>query len=130
LHALDDPLAASQNHFFNRSRLNSCGRGLVLRAATLIAAGYFRDDFTIRASKDGETIETVRIGPTASVAKARGLFKTGWMVQIIDSEGLCYAPSEFDQLLSFDRHKAAKDTPKDDGLAVLENILADRRGRE
>ena len=29
--------------------------------------------FTIRASKDGETIETVRIGPTASVAKARGL---------------------------------------------------------
>jgi hypothetical protein len=86
--------------------------------------------FTIRASKDGETIETVRIGPTASVAKARGLFKTGWTVQIIDSEGLCYAPSEFDQLLSFDRHKAAKDTPKDDGLAVLENILADRRGRE
>jgi hypothetical protein len=76
--------------------------------------------FTIRASKDGETIETVRIGPTASVAKARGLFKTGWMVQIIDSEGLCYAPSEFDQLLSFGRHKAAKDTPKDDVLAVLE----------
>jgi hypothetical protein len=86
--------------------------------------------FTIRASKDGETIETVRIGPTASVAKARGLFKTGWMVQIIDSEGLCYAPSEFDQLLSFDRHKAAQDTPKDDVLAVLENVLADRRGRE
>jgi hypothetical protein len=45
--------------------------------------------FTIRASKDGETIETVRIGPTATVAKARGLFKTGWMVQIIDGEGLC-----------------------------------------
>jgi hypothetical protein len=45
--------------------------------------------FTIRASKDGETIETVRIGPTATVAKAPGLFKTGWMVQIIDGEGLC-----------------------------------------
>jgi hypothetical protein len=26
--------------------------------------------------------------------------------------------------------KAAQDTPKDDVLAVLENILADRRGRE
>jgi hypothetical protein len=101
-----------------------------LRTATIIAVGYFRDDFTIRASKDGETIETVRIGPTASVARARGLFKTGWMVQIIDSEGLCYAQSEFDQLLSFDRHKAAQDTPKDDVLAVLENVLADRRGRE
>jgi hypothetical protein len=41
------------------------------------------------------------------------------------------APSEFDQLLSFDRHKAAKGTPKDDVLAVLEKkLLADRRGRE
>jgi hypothetical protein len=59
--------------------------------------------FTIRASKDGETVETVRIGPTATVAKARGLFKTGWIVQIIDDDGLPYAPSEFDQLLSFDR---------------------------
>jgi len=71
----------------------------------------FGMSFTIRASKDGETI-SVRIGPTASVAKAHGLFKTGGMVQIIDSEG--------HQLLSFGRHKAAKDTPKDDVLAVLE----------
>jgi hypothetical protein len=62
--------------------------------------------FTIRASKDGETIETVRIGPT--VAKARGLFKTGWMVQIFDDDGLPYAPSEFDQLLSFDRPNRTK----------------------
>src|ERR1700722_7686110 len=29
--------------------------------------------FTIRASKGGETIETDQIGPTATVAKARGL---------------------------------------------------------
>ena len=87
-------------------------------------------NFTIRASKDGETIETVRIGPTPSVAKARGLFKTGWMVQIIDSDGLCYAPSAFDQMLSFDRHKAAKETPKHDVLDVLQGILADHRGRE
>ena len=64
--------------------------------------------FTIRASKDGQTIETVREGPTATVAKARGLFKTGWLVQIIDSDGLTYAPSEFDELLGFDRHKKSK----------------------
>jgi hypothetical protein len=64
--------------------------------------------FTIRASKDGEMIETVRIGPTDTVAKARGLFKTGWMVQIIDSDGSVYAPSEFDLLLSFDRPESPK----------------------
>jgi hypothetical protein len=86
--------------------------------------------FTIRASKDGETIETVRIGPTASVAKARGLFKTGWMVQIIDSDGSVYAPSEFDQLLSFDRPKIPKENSSADVLAMLENILADRHGRK
>ena len=74
-----------------------------MRSATIIAAGFFWMPFTIRASKDGETIETVRIGPRATVAKARGLFKTGLVVQIIDEEGLPYAPSEFDQLLSFDR---------------------------
>jgi hypothetical protein len=84
--------------------------------------------FTIRASKDGETIETVRIGPTATVAKARGLFKTGWMVQIIDDDGFVYAPSEFDQLLSFDRPKNPKESSRADVLAMLENILADRHG--
>ena len=70
--------------------------------------------YTIRASKDGETIETVRIGPTATVAKARGLFKTGWMVQIIDENGSAYAPSEFDQLLSFDRPKSPKESSRAD----------------
>jgi hypothetical protein len=61
--------------------------------------------FTIRASKDGEIVETVRIGRTVTVAKARGLFKAGWMVQIIDSDGTPYAPSQFDHLLSFDQAK-------------------------
>ena len=84
-------------------------------------------NFTIRASKDGETIEVVRIGPTVTVAKARGLFKTGWMVQVIDEDGSVYAPSEFDQLLSFDRPKPPKKSSPDDVLAVLENILSDRR---
>ena len=82
--------------------------------------------FTIRASKDGQTIETVRQGPTATVAKARGLFKTGWLVQIIDSDGLTYAPSEFDQLLSFDRHKKPPAIPGDGVLGTVEDILAER----
>jgi hypothetical protein len=86
--------------------------------------------FTIRASKDGETIELVRSGPTATVAKARGLFKTGWMVQIIDSDGSTYAPSEFDQLLSFDRVKSPNRLSDDGVLSVVEEILAERRGKE
>jgi hypothetical protein len=81
-------------------------------------------NFTIRASKDGEIIEVVRIGPTATVAKARGLFKIGWMVQVIDEDGSVYAPSEFDQLLSFDRPKASKKSSPADVLAMLENILS------
>jgi hypothetical protein len=85
--------------------------------------------FTIRASKDGQTIETVREGPTATVAKARGLFKTGWLVQIIDSDGLTYAPSEFDQLLGFDRHKRRREISSDGVLNIVENILAERPGR-
>jgi hypothetical protein len=85
--------------------------------------------FTIRASKDGETIEMVRVGPTTTVAKARGLFKTGWMVQIIDEDGVVYAPSEFDQLLSFDRPKSPKGS-RAVVLAILQDILADRDGRK
>ena len=85
--------------------------------------------FTIRASKDGQTIETVREGPTATVAKARGLFKTGWLVQIIDSDGLTYAPSEFDQLFGFDRHKTRREISSDGVLNIVENILAERPGR-
>jgi hypothetical protein len=57
-----------------------------------LAMQQFQITFTIRASKDGETIEMVRTGPTATVAKARGLFKTGWMVRIVDSGGSTYAP--------------------------------------
>jgi hypothetical protein len=52
------------------------------------------------------------------------------MVQIIDDDGSVYAPSEFDQLLSFDRPKRPKETSRADVVAMLENILADRHGRE
>jgi len=37
------------------------------------------------------------------VAKARGLSKTGWMVEIIDSDRISRGPPEFDRLLWFDR---------------------------
>ncbi|WP_213737252.1 hypothetical protein [Bradyrhizobium sp. dw_411] len=59
--------------------------------------------FTVHASKNGETNEIQQDSPTLTVAKARGLFKTGWKVHIADSAGRRYAPSEFDEILRFDR---------------------------
>ena len=44
-----------------------------------------------------------QLGVSLTVAKARGLFKTGWKVHIADSAGRRYAPSEFDEILRFDR---------------------------
>jgi hypothetical protein len=62
-----------------------------------------RAAFTVHASKNGEINELQQNSPTLTVAKARGLFKTGWKVQIADSAGRQYAPSEFDEILKFDR---------------------------
>jgi hypothetical protein len=55
--------------------------------------------FTIVASKDGETVTTVRLGPKISVEKALGLSESGWQVHITDSEGRQYTPDQFDQVL-------------------------------
>jgi hypothetical protein len=62
-----------------------------------------RAAFTVHASKNGEISELQQNSPTLTVAKARGLFKTGWKVHIADSAGRQYAPSEFDEILRFDR---------------------------
>jgi hypothetical protein len=62
-----------------------------------------RAGFTVHASKNGEINEVQQTSPTLTVAKARGLFKSGWQVHIADSAGRQYAPSEFDEILKFDR---------------------------
>jgi hypothetical protein len=62
-----------------------------------------RAAFTVHASKDGEISELQQNSPTLTVAKARGLFKSGWQVHVADSAGRHYAPSEFDEILKFDR---------------------------
>lgn len=59
--------------------------------------------FTIHASKDGQSTETMRLGPTITVAKARELTKSGWQVHITDADGHQYGPDKFDELLRFDR---------------------------
>jgi hypothetical protein len=58
--------------------------------------------FTIVASKDGETVMTVRLGPKISVEKALGLAEDGWQVHITDSEGRQYTPNQFHQVLQLD----------------------------
>jgi hypothetical protein len=64
--------------------------------------------FTIRASKEGQIVETTRISPTIAVAKARMLVGEGWQVNITDSQNQQLMPEMFDQLLSFDRTPGLK----------------------
>jgi hypothetical protein len=64
--------------------------------------------FTIRASKDGEWVETHGISPTLIVAKANSLHKTGWDVHITDAIGRRYGPTRFNEVLSFDRKPPIK----------------------
>ncbi|MEH2609599.1 hypothetical protein [Bradyrhizobium sp. AZCC 1693] len=83
-------------------------------------------NFTIRAVKDGDTTVLVRAGPTLAVAKARALSKTGWIVEIIDADGVSYPASKFDQLLSFDRPRASQMKSRDNVLDVVSDILKKR----
>jgi hypothetical protein len=62
----------------------------------------------VHASRDGESIRTLFTSPILAVAKARGLFKTGWQVHVVDSDGRLFHPDKLDQLLRFDRKPAIK----------------------
>jgi hypothetical protein len=56
--------------------------------------------FTIHASKNGQSVVTVRISPAVAVDKARVLESLGWQVHVTDSAGHRFTPSEFDWLSS------------------------------
>jgi hypothetical protein len=60
------------------------------------------DTFTVNASRDGDWIETHLTSPTLTVAKAKGLSKSGWDVHITDSFGRRYGPARF---ISTDGHQ-------------------------
>ena len=62
----------------------------------------------VHASKDGESIRTLFTSPVLAVAKARGLFKTGWQVHIVDADGRLFHSEKFDRLLRFDPKPAPK----------------------
>ena len=54
--------------------------------------------FTIHASKNGQSVVTVRISPAVAVDKARVLESLGWQVHVTDSAGHQFDPSDFDRL--------------------------------
>jgi len=63
--------------------------------------------FAIHASRDGQSIVTMRISPVAAVDKARLLQSLGWQVHITDSAGHQFIPSEFHQFLLIESGAAA-----------------------
>ena len=59
--------------------------------------------FAIHASKNGQSVVTVRIRSDATFDKARPLERFGWKVHITDSAGHRFGVSEFDRLLWINR---------------------------
>ena len=62
----------------------------------------------VHASKDGESTRTLFASPVLAVAKARGLFKSGWQVHVVDAESRVFHPEKFDHLLRFPDKPATK----------------------
>ena len=51
--------------------------------------------YAIHASRNGQSVVTVRISPDATADKARLLESSGWQVHITDSVGRQFGVSEF-----------------------------------
>ncbi len=64
--------------------------------------------FVVHATKDGESTRFLFASPVLTHAKARGLLKGGWVVQVTDAEGRVSHPERIDDILRFDRHPAPK----------------------
>jgi hypothetical protein len=56
--------------------------------------------FTIQASKNAQTITTVRIRPAVCVEKAKALLREGWRVYITNAAGHQFGSDAFDQLVA------------------------------
>jgi hypothetical protein len=91
-----EPAVARKSRRRNARRLFLLGQGMTA--------------FSIHATKGGQSMTTVRIGPTVTVAKARALLKDGWQVHVTDAAGQHYEPAQLDQLLTFDRIERRPDS--------------------
>ena len=54
--------------------------------------------YAIHASKNGQSVVTIRISPDAAIHKARLWESLGWQVHITDSAGHQFGVSDFDLL--------------------------------
>jgi hypothetical protein len=62
--------------------------------------------YAIHASRDGQSVVTIRISPVAAVDKARLLERLGWRVHITNPAGRQFGPSDFYLLRMVDRETA------------------------
>jgi hypothetical protein len=73
----------------------------------------------VHASKDREeSTQALYTSPVIAVTKARILFKSGWRVHIIDTDGRIFHPEKFDEVLRFSPDKAADQILSDAPLNV------------
>lgn len=56
--------------------------------------------FAIHASKDGQSVLTIRINPAAVVDKARLLESLGWQVHITDAAGRQFGALDLDRFFA------------------------------
>jgi len=75
----------------------------VLEAGADVGTSRRGGIFTIHATRNDQSMVTHRIIPDVAVAQARVLNDAGWRVRISGLGGRQFAPSEFHQLLTFDR---------------------------
>ncbi len=71
-----------------------------VRNPCMICVGGGRHDIHLHASKNGQSVVTVRISLAVAVDKARVLESLGWQVHVTDLAGHQFTPSEFDWLSS------------------------------
>jgi predicted esterase len=56
--------------------------------------------YAIHASREGESVVTIRISPAVAIDKARTLQASGWQVHVTDSTGHQIDPRDFDRFLA------------------------------
>jgi hypothetical protein len=71
------------------SDIGRCAKGVVV-------------PFMVHASRGEDVTTTIRLSVAVAIAKGRTLADEGWQVFITGPDGVRYAPSEFDRLLSLD----------------------------
>jgi hypothetical protein len=59
--------------------------------------------YAIHASKNGQSVVTIRINPVGAVDKARLLESLGWQVHITDSSGHQFSSRDFDRFLFIEK---------------------------